>query len=211
MSRNKNRRREKPIPSTDGGHQVNTDDNRSFRPDRWIVTGIGLVAVVIVAIIWFTVLKNPESVDSEVTDTTARQSPDRQDDGPQASSRHRLNLNPLESLERVAFDPSGSGWDSESNSDIAGDQLKAIASIVAQTEIDQESLARVVAAGFICGSLRPDQLQVVFQDEAILVKRSPEDAAVDSGSPATYVGVKGLAAALRAVAAAVSVKRTASI
>lgn len=157
------------------------------------------MAVVIVAIIWFTVLKNPESVDSEVTDTTARQSPDRQEDGPQASSRHRLDLNPLESLERVAFDPSGSGWDSESNSDIAGDQLKAIASIVAQTEIDQESLARVVAAGFICGSLRPDQLQVVFQDEAILVRRAPEDAAVDSGSPATYVGVKGLAAALRAV------------
>ena len=199
MSRKKNRRREKPIPSTADGHQVNTGDNRPFWRDGWIVTGIGLVAVVIVAIIWFTVLKYPESADSEVTDTTARQSPDRQDDGPQASLRYQLDLNPLESLERVAFDPSGSGWDSESNSDIAADQLKAIASIVAQPEIDQESLARVVATGFVCGSLRPDQLQVVFQDEAILVKRSPEDTAVDSGSSANYVGRKGLVAALQAL------------
>ena len=71
-------------------------------------------------------------------------------------------------------DPQRDGWSTELWQAAASDQLKRIAALIASDEgIVPDALAPLLAADFACQPLRPDNLELVFSDGVVRVRRGP--------------------------------------
>jgi len=88
-------------------------------------------------------------------------------------------------------DPSSDGWESEVFNRAVGRQLKTIGKLLEHTdEIPVAQVEQLLAPGFSCNALRPDDVAIVFEDQSLVVHRgsvegspqlSPE---ADSSDPA---------------------------
>ena len=165
----------------------------------------GAVAVV-VALVWIVMTR--EGVDNSTNgpqpDSTNRNG--GTDGEPSAANLIRSGDSlPVAKLELP--EPSQDGWESEALHQASNGQLKELAKLFATAAdgtLDGDSLQGIVDERFACGALRPAELEEVFRDRALVVRRSaggkpphtpPAD---DPRTPPSdaYEGVTGLAAAL---------------
>ena len=99
------------------------------------------------------------------------------------------------SIERDHLDPRKDGWDTEAFAERAVSQLHHLAEVLQQAKPTSETaLQQILADDFVCNRLKPDDLEAVFRDEALVVRRSvgPEASAADQ----PYQGVAGMTDAL---------------
>ena len=94
--------------------------------------------------------------------------------------------------QQQSLDPRLDGWDSEAISEVVDFQLKQIGKLLGYpSTLDPAKLEMLCDAEFSCGPLRPQDLQEVYRDESILVRRSAK-----AGEAAAYHSPAGLAEAL---------------
>jgi len=82
-------------------------------------------------------------------------------------------------------DPAGDGWDTEVFNAAAGVQLKVLAKLLEHAEaIELNKLEALATPAFTCNALRPSDLEVVFEDQSLIVRRAPKQATPGrSGDP----------------------------
>ncbi len=101
----------------------------------------------------------------------------------------------------VQDDPRADGWQSETLSEAAAAQLKAVAKLLEHPDqIDESHVAERIVDDFTCDALRPQDLSPVYDDRVLTVVRGKpveRDAATATG---THQGGRGLVTALVALA-----------
>ncbi len=86
---------------------------------------------------------------------------------------------PLDFHRRLAgefanLDPSETGWKSEAFSEAAGGEMMIIGKLIIHPEnLTPSALSPRLDDGFVCGPLRPDPLEPVFESPSIHIKRAP--------------------------------------
>ncbi len=97
--------------------------------------------------------------------------------------------------------PDKDGWDTEVFNNIAGKQLKKIGKMLSHPEyLDADHAAELISEGFQTDGLRPQDVQTIFEDDALKVTRNATQPA--SNSPAansTYSGKDGFITALKTI------------
>ena len=103
-------------------------------------------------------------------------------------------------ISAVGLDPDDAGWQTEVIAERAEAQLKRLAQLLEPGERDKSTaLADMLASDFRCGTLRPLQLDEVFADGAVQVRRAQSSAADRPALPSRR-GATGLAAAVKELA-----------
>ena len=175
------------------------------RPPRWLVP----VAVIVLVGLSATLLIRGRQTDSEPASH-----PDTEQAGtvtaPQqgASSADgvvdkvvRIEIDhrdrPVSPTDRVTgkVDPSADDWNTEVLNDAASGQLKLLAKRLTQSDdVAPADVAGLADAGFLCPSLVPDRLEIVFDDGTLSVRRPTDQVLPTTGQ---HRGAPGLAEALR--------------
>jgi len=136
---------------------------------------------------------------STVPTSTVVTKGERSSEGPAPVASGNLTSSRLEQRwdrQQHSLDPRNDGWQSEAFSGAVDGQLKRLGELLVHTgSLDPEKLRALSADNFSCSPLRPQDLEEVFRDKAILVRRpsSVQDAA-------RHHGTAGLAEALRQLA-----------
>jgi hypothetical protein len=186
--------------------QINDDKQGHGIPwlGRWRWLGIVLalpLAAVLLAVSWRCVLPppspEPETVPAASLSATtlqeARPSPD------DAASITAPRVAEQWRADDETFDPTSDGWESESFAATAESQLSKVVDLLTQPgRISAEQLAEYLAADFSASSLRPDELQTVFEDDSVLIRR--QAARLTETRAGQYHGAQGLAEAFQRLA-----------
>ncbi len=73
-------------------------------------------------------------------------------------------------------DPESDGWKTELFTDHANDQLKQLGKLLTgESDANPAKLESLIGQNFSCGSLLPDGLNTVFEDQQVVVERSAQD------------------------------------
>ena len=100
---------------------------------------------------------------------------------------------------RHHMNPENDGWKSEAVSAQALKQIKSIGSLLASgAPINPEQLQKLVSNDFTCDPLRPESLQVVFEDGSTVVRRARKNPKSDKEK--ILRGAEGLMQSLQEVA-----------
>ena len=182
-----------------------------LNPSRRVRGTVLLIVAAGVALGWFCLQRServgPDGVARETAAHNGRDQVDHAEVVPAAISPAMLEgvgtlttpqLAKQVSAQRTHLDPRGDGWDTEAFAESAAAQLQQVSNALATAgSISQQDLKPILAVDFACGPLKPLQLEDVFSDGALVVRRSAEPKTPEPARP--YGSSVGLAEALQSL------------
>ena len=168
MARRK-KQRNKPTKPLDRGGQTSPPPPAR----RWRLPGLlaGVAAIVIVALAWFAITR-PAATRTTDSDPPGSSGSETVDAG------HRSRADSVDRLagQLLAMpEPDQDGWESEVLHQTSNAQLKQLAKLFEKgggQNIQPSQLSGIVAKSFSCGPLVPGELNEVFRDRALVVRRA---------------------------------------
>ena len=170
-----------------------------------------IVATGVVALGWFWLQHServgPDGVAEESAAHDGRDEVDRAEVVPAAVSHVMLEgvgtlstpqLAKQAAAQRTHLDPRSDGWDTEAFAEAAAAQLQQVANALESAgSSSEQDLKPILAVDFVCGPLKSAQLEDVFSDGALVVRRSAEPETPEPAMP--YHGSVGLTEALQSL------------
>ena len=189
-------RTDKKVSDTTGGRQ------KAACASAW-VRGTVVTTIVLLAVVTATLPIDcrSDSQSEHVEPDNPPDAADRQSFPPGQSSHEDATYSILPVRLQPSWtdidDPQQDGWSSEAWTDHADKRLKRLGeTIVSPQPVDASELESLVAEGFSCTTLMPNDLATAYRDRVLHVERAQIDAASGQQS-AAYFGVSGLAEALQ--------------
>ena len=150
-----------------------------------VVVGAGAAAI------WY-LRSYPPSTASSPTASNKRERVIRGREAADSGSLSTSRLKERWARQQQSLDPRLDGWDSEAISEVVDFQLKQVGKLLGYpATLDPAKLEMLCDADFSCEPLRPQDLQEVYRDDSILVRRSAK-----AGEDVAFHSRAGLAEAL---------------